>query len=292
MRSSFARKRWANARVIWLACLAFCLCMLVAPNVAWAQGTSGAAAGQGAEAGVPLAIGNASFLSLETEPDPSPAEGTAADAQDNGIPVLQLSIDPDEYQSMIDSDDHSYRAQGAKITLDVPEGYTGEFSETVLSDLENLPLEYVRGRGNSTWLDPKKPFKFKLEDKKSLLGMGEGKHWVLLANSYDDSLLRNRITSYIGRQLGLEYTPKMAPVDFYVNGEYQGSYVLSTEARVSGNGVDIDELGATDLQEPAITGGYLVALHPYDYEADVNQFTTSRGVDFFLKEPDFSEVND
>jgi len=88
------------------------------------------------------------------------------------------------------------------MSLYVPSGYTGEFSEKVLTDLENLSLEYIRGRGNSTWEESKKPFKFKLNTKANLLGMGKGKHWILLANSYDDTLLRNRIAAYMGRRLG------------------------------------------------------------------------------------------
>ena len=112
---------------------------------------------------------------------------------------------------MIDSPTHEYRATGASVSLDVPEGFTGEFSTAQLPDLENLSLEYIRGRGNSTWQDSKHPFKFKLDEKADLLGMGRGKHWVLLANSYDETLLRNRLTSYLSRRLGLDYTPKMEP---------------------------------------------------------------------------------
>ena len=40
----------------------------------------------------------------------------------------------------------------------------------------------VRGRGNSTWLwYDKKPYRIKLDKKSQLLGMGEGKSFVLLA---------------------------------------------------------------------------------------------------------------
>ena len=212
--------------------------------------------------------------------------------QDNGIPTLRLSIDPDEYQNMINSPLHEYRAAGATISIDVPDGYTGEFSTTELPDLVNLSLEYIRGRGNSTWQDPKHPFRFKLDKKANLLGMGNGKHWVLLANSYDDTLLRNRLTSYLGRRLGLDYTPKMEPVDLYVNDEYTGSYVLTPQVRIDDTSVAIDELGPDDTSEPEVSGGYLLALRPYDREPDINRFTTSRGVEFLVNDPDFSEMGD
>ena len=43
----------------------------------------------------------------------------------------------------------------------------------------------IRGRGNSTWGQPKKPYKLKLGSKTNVLGMGKNKHWVLLANYLD-----------------------------------------------------------------------------------------------------------
>lgn len=55
----------------------------------------------------------------------------------------------------------------------------------------------------------KKPYKIKLDKKADLFGMGKNKHWVLLANYYDNSLVRNRLTYYLGRKLGMEYTPNV-----------------------------------------------------------------------------------
>ena len=102
--------------------------------------------------------------------------------------------------------------------------------------------------------------------------MGRGKHWVLLANAYDETLLRNRLTAYLGRRLGLDYTPKMEPIDLYVNDEYKGSYVLAPQIRVDDNSVAIDELGTSDTSEPEVSGGYLLSLDPYENEPDINTF--------------------
>ena len=51
----------------------------------------------------------------------------------------------------------------------------------------------IRGRGNSTWNQPNKPYRLKLDKKTDLFGMGKSKHWVLLANYLDESLLRNTL---------------------------------------------------------------------------------------------------
>ena len=49
----------------------------------------------------------------------------------------------------------------------------------------------IRGRGNSTWGWPKKPYKIKLAEDAQLLGMtAETDEWVLLANYADRTGLR------------------------------------------------------------------------------------------------------
>lgn len=207
---------------------------------------------------------------------------------DNGIPVLSLTIDPKEYQKVIESEDHSYQASDCSISIAVPEGYRSEYSEEILSDLNDLALEYIRGRGNTTWVEEKKPFKFKLRNSTDLLGMGKNRHWVLLANAKDASLLRNRLTMYMGRKLGLEFTPKMVPVDFVVNGEYKGSYVLSEQVRIGKNRVNIDELTPDDNEEPEVTGGYLLTMDPYDREPEENKINTEK-LCFGAESPSFAE---
>ena len=105
-----------------------------------------------------------------------------SDQQDNGIPVLSITLigegeeSPDDALDAINNSyTHSVERKGT-LALTVPNGYKGEFSDTELADLEGISLEYMRGRGNSTWYDDKKPYKLKLEDKTDLLGMGKGKH--------------------------------------------------------------------------------------------------------------------
>ena len=54
-------------------------------------------------------------------------------------------------------------------------------NETYNSDTTTLynGVTEIRGRGNSTWGQPKKPYRLKLDKKTDLLGMGKSKHWVL-----------------------------------------------------------------------------------------------------------------
>ena len=229
------------------------------------------AAGQDAQANAPASLDN----------------GQAPD--NNGIPVLYLTIDPEEFSKVNESEDHSYRANTGTIRIEVPDGYKGTGADDALESTEELQLDYIRGRGHGTWAADKKPYKLKLQDKTDLLGMGKNKNWALLANRYDDTLIRNRIIAYIGEHLGLSYTPQSQPVDLVVNGNYYGTYLLSEDVRIDGSRVDIDELSEEDIQEPEITGGYLLCMCPSYDDPMENIFITDHLVRFGSEEPQFNE---
>ena len=185
---------------------------------------------------------------------------------DNGLPVVYINIGDEEFEKVNESDDHSYRCESGTVTITVPEGYKGDYSEAELddTDLNDLEIEYFRGRGNSTWSTDKKPYKLKLKKKKDkkidILGMGTDRTWALLANRYDVSMLHNRIALYMANSLGLKYTPKGLPVDLVVNGKYHGSYFLAQDVKIGETRVAIDELEKNHTTAPKVTGGYLLAM--------------------------------
>ncbi|MBQ2581100.1 MAG: cell wall-binding repeat-containing protein, partial [Ruminococcus sp.] len=216
--------------------------------------------------------------------------------KDNDIPALYITIDENAegygtIKEMNESPDHSVMCTGT-VRLDVPDGYTGDYSSEALDGTGELKLDYIRGRGHSTWGTDKKPYKLKLSKSTDLLGMGKNKHWVLLANSGDDSLLKNRLTSYIGTQLGLEFTPQMLPVDVVMNGDYLGNYYLSEQVRVGASRVAIDELTPDDNEEPDVSGGYLLALgrkNDAEGEPASKHIVTRGGNVFYSESPEFYE---
>lgn len=215
---------------------------------------------------------------------------------ENSLPVMYFDIDETEgtIEAMNNSEDHSIECYGT-VTLQIPYGYKSEHTDKELTTMKNLKLEYVRGRGNSTWWMDKKPYKVKLDKKQDLLGMGENKHWVLLANRYDNSLLRNRMTYWmIGEHgLNIEFSPKCAPVEVVMNGNYYGSYLLAQQIRVGKTRVDIDELDETvkDPDSEEITGGYLVNLSG-DEQDEMSNFEIASGGYYGIESPDFSDYPD
>ena len=106
----------------------------------------------------------------------------------------------------------------------------GEFSATM----------GIRGRGNSTWGFPKKPYKVKLKEKASIFGMGADKEWALLANYSDRTLMRNILAMKMSEICDFAWTPHMYSVHVYLNNKYNGVYTLCEHKKVHKNRVNID----------------------------------------------------
>lgn len=214
------------------------------------------------------------------------------------IPVISFNID--ETKGSIDAmngdSGHDTECYG-DMKVEIPSGYTCEYtSEKGKTDnlkTATYPMEYIRGRGNSTWGNAKNPYKIKLDKKENLFNMGKNKHWVLLADYYDPSHIRNKITYWMGKKLGMPYTPEGVYVDVVMNGQYYGSYMLCEQVRVGKSRVDIDDLEADDASKaatdgPTITGGYLLGMSPYGDKEQVT-FKTKRGTEFELESPSFED---
>lgn len=107
---------------------------------------------------------------------------------------------------------------------------------------ESTALDYIKGRGNASWNGDKKPYNIKLGKKAKILGMAKSKKWCLIANEGDRSLMRNTIVFNAAADAGLDYTPECAPVDLYINGEYLGSYLLTSKIEADGNRIDVEDL--------------------------------------------------
>lgn len=211
----------------------------------------------------------------------------------NDIPMVEFDLDEAQgnIASMNGDSQHNTECYG-NMTIVIPEGYQSEYSDKECKT-ETYTLDYIRGRGNSTWSVDKKPYKIKLDVKQNLLGMGQNKHWVLLANYYDVTMLRNKVTYWLGRELGMEFTPKCEFVNVIMNGEYLGSYYLCEHIRVGENRVDIDDLEKDDATMHAtdpetISGGYLLSMYPSDNK-EGEQITTTRDMSLLIESPSFED---
>ena len=236
---------------------------------------------------------------LSADADFETADTIEAEAPHNGIPTVTIFVQEGwqdigtavvadgehrygGWDELFNSADHSVRGVGS-IAVTVPEGYAGEYGDATVP-AGKVDLAFIRGRGNSTWMrnsnpPSKRAFKLKLQDKQDFFGMGASKEWALMANTYDDSLLHNRITSWLAGQVGMPYVPQMVPVDLVLvrvrDGEELerkrlGSYCLSELVDIEPGRVAIDKLKKADTSEDDITGGYLLSIYNSEQNADVS----------------------
>lgn len=139
-----------------------------------------------------------------------------------------------------------------------------------------------RGRGNSTWNYPKKPYAIKLDKKASILGMPKHKRWVLLANWMDRTLMRNRVAFKLGECTQLAWTPRGEYVELVLNGKHLGNYFLCEQVKVDENRVNIAEI---DAESEDITGGYLMELD-VNYDEAFKFKSTVKNLPWMFKDPD------
>lgn len=148
---------------------------------------------------------------------------------------------------------------GASIDRDNYIAATMDISATADEPAWSGTLQ-IRGRGNSTWGMPKKPYKLKLDSKDKLLGMSKNKHWALLANYADKSLLRTTLGMRMGEGLGMAWSPDSRYARLVLNGQYEGVYQLIETIRVDSRRVDITEMEPGDVALPEVSGGYLFEI--------------------------------
>ena len=123
----------------------------------------------------------------------------------------------------------------------------------------------IRARGNSTNYDgiSKRPWRLKFDSKINLLGLNEGqkyKSWVLLAEYFDQSLYRNAAAYTMGNSLfnySNNYCSDYQHVNFYLNGDYRGVYVLAEQQQLNTGRIEVAEPSSSNLDEKV---GYLVEI--------------------------------
>lgn len=175
---------------------------------------------------------------------------------ETGLPVLYINTENDQ---SIDS-----KSEYVKAHMVIKNG-GDTFSEHTLR---------IRGRGNATWSYPKKPYKVKLDEKTSMLGMAESRDWVLLANYCDKTLLRTSTAFKLSRLMGFPWTPADRFVDVVLNGEYIGNYQLTEPIEQGSHRIDIP------------VDGFVFERDGY-YDQEPNYFVSAlRGYGYSFKNPD------
>ena len=171
---------------------------------------------------------------------------------------------------------------GNGTALEKADGYVN--ASITIADGDKEPLTdsvLFKVRGNSTALPfvTKKAYTFKFNTKKDLFGMGKGKKWALLANTFDPTLLRNYIAFDLAHKMGLEYTCEQRFVELWVDGSCRGCYTLMEPVQQGKDRVDIDLGSNGGLND------FLIEREASRTEDGVTYFKTD-GIRFSVSEPE------
>ena len=243
-------------------------------------------------------------------------EGTHTVASEGKEIALQVYVSANIPAVFIETESGSLDG----INQDRAHKETGTFSalENGSLTMNGAALEYMKGRGNSSWAyNEKRSYNLKFEKKTALFGMKPAKKWALISNNMDPSLMRNAIAYSAAQASNLPFAVHYAYVDLYVNGEYRGNYLLCEKIEVGKNRIaiaDLDkaneeanpDLHLSDVprmenvskkgsrawcdipQEPEnISGGYLLEYDlPEVFEEERSGFITKNGTCLFLHSPE------
>lgn len=186
-----------------------------------------------------------------------------------GLPVVWIEtegrkeiVSKDEYQKA------SFRLEEGVMTRSA--------GEVILDSV------LIKGRGSSSWwVSPKKSYRLKFDNKVSLLNEPKDKSWVLIANYFDKTMLRNQIAYYLGKLSNLEYTPNFHFVELFFNGRYEGTYMLGDKLKIGENRVNVGNDGfLLEVDERA------------EREGDVCFKTKRLAQPINIKDPDVIEGDD
>jgi hypothetical protein len=149
----------------------------------------------------------------------------------------------------------------------------------------------IKGRGNASWDFPKKPYRIKLFNKASILGLpAVEKSWTLINNYGDKTLMRNLLAFDLSKRLNIPYTPAGKPVDVFLNGEYKGTYQLCDQIEVATKRVETEKMKPGDISLPNLSGGYLIEMDAYANQ-EISWFTSARNkIPTTIKYPKDDEI--
>ncbi len=128
----------------------------------------------------------------------------------------------------------------------------------------------IRGRGNSTWkFFDKKPYRLKLDESADLLGLGKEKDFVLLANAGDPTILHNYALFTLADIFGDTVTSDCRFVSLYLNGAYEGVYLLCEQNEAGDGRVPVKDGGSgTDIGYLIEFGGNAADPPKYSFTLD------------------------
>ena len=151
---------------------------------------------------------------------------------DRGVPRMNITLNGVSLEE-IDGGSKEVKYEGNEVAI-----YDGR------SDVSEFGGVQVKGRGNTTWGQKKKPYQIRFDDKVDLFGMGKARKWILLANAMDATNLRTEAAFYLEEMLEMKPAFMGEFVELYVDGDYRGLYYLTHAVEIDKQSVNLkDSMG-------------------------------------------------
>lgn len=144
------------------------------------------------------------------------------------LPALFIQAEAEEFLGE-EFENKKYAETGEMLLTD------GQGNVTCAQKLERFKI-----RGNLTATLDKKPYSITLSEADGLCGMAEAKNWKLLANATDGAYIRNKLILDLANGITEAYEPEGEFVELYLNGSYQGVYLLTEGVEIAQNRLDTD----------------------------------------------------
>ena len=97
----------------------------------------------------------------------------------------------------------------------------------------------IKGRGNNSWITDKKSYNLDFNYAIDLFNMGKANKWVLVPNSSDPSGIKNKLVYDFVKTLKMKWAVDSEYVNVFINGEYNGLYLLCEKVEVNKERLDI-----------------------------------------------------
>ena len=164
---------------------------------------------------------------------------------------------------------------------------------TIIKDNKIVTKEKakIKLRGNSTSRLDKKSYRLKFDSKQKILDMpAKAKNWAIIANYSDKTLMRYLLAHKISSLFELTYSPACESVDMIVNGEFQGNFGFCDQMEEGKGRIEVTEMDKTCIEEPEVTGGYVIAADGWARQGGDKYYLSNKGVVLVIKYPKDNDI--
>ena len=148
------------------------------------------------------------------------ADEILAKFPDRGVPRMNITLNGVTLEE-INAGSKDVKYEGNEVAVYEGSEMVGEYGNV-----------RVKGRGNGTWVQEKKPYQIKFDRKVDMFGMGKAKKWVLLANATDGTSIRNELAFNLEKLLNMDYPMSGTFVELYFDDSYIGLYYLTHNVEI------------------------------------------------------------